>query len=358
MSGTSSSNNNDDKIIYILRGISGSGKSTLAKEILNQEGNKNGKVFSADDYFINKETNMYEYKADKIGAAHAWAQNNAFRALQQGVTPILIDNTHTQCWEAKPYVEEALKHGYKVIIKEPTTPWAKNPEELAKRNVHGVPVEKIRDMLKRWDNDFTVESIMKSKSKFNKRKNDARNDSNKRPKTNNKIYSAVMKDGKSQVHNMVGYIGIFGETIEELLVKNPVGFVPTEYEQQREKRDGCKDHHLTLFFKPEFKTAIGNLEKAFPNRVNELKQKNGTQKYNSFEGNEKLLVDVLVAEVDCDWKNLGIGKVKKGDDETMYQVLEWPSGNTFRKKLGLDKRDFHLTLGFKNADIHNGKRHE
>jgi predicted kinase len=340
----------DNKSLYLLRGISGSGKSTLAKEIVQQEG-KEGIIVSADDYFINPQTKKYEFRGDKIPAAHQWAQNKAFNAMRQGVSPILIDNTNTQCWEAKPYVEEALKQGYNVVIREPQTPWAKNAEELAKRNVHGVPLDKIREMLKRWDNDFTVESIMKSKSKF-KRKNNANDDPNKRQKMNENVYAAVMQDGSSEVRNMSGYIGIFGPKIEETLSKNPDELVPKDYEAKRVRRDG-NEHHLTVFFKPEFKKVTDKLVTVYAERVKELKQKNGEDKYKGYAGLEKLWLDVLVAEVPCDWKSLGVGSVKQGAEESFFQVIEWPAANDFRTKFGLDKKDFHLSLGFKNVDIHN-----
>ena len=56
----------------------------------------------------------------------------------------------------------AVKHNYKVIILEPDTPWKKDAEELSKRNKHGVPKEAILRMLARWEDDFTVENILKS----------------------------------------------------------------------------------------------------------------------------------------------------------------------------------------------------
>jgi len=234
------SNESTVKKLYILRGISGSGKSYLAKEILSQEGNDKGQIFSADDYFINRNTGKYEYKADKIANAHTWAQNRAWTAMENGVTPIIVDNTNTKCWEAKPYVEEGLKNGYKVEIKEPTTPWAKNADELFKRNQHGVPLESIKSMLSRWDDNFTVDSIMKSKSKFKKR------DNNKRQKLNQQTHTVSTADGE-EIRFMSGYIGLFGPKTESLCANNPVDLVPKDYEAQRQKRDG-EEHHLTIFF--------------------------------------------------------------------------------------------------------------
>lgn len=78
----------------------------------------------------------------------------------QGLSPIIVDNTNTMCWEARPYVELALAHGYVVEVLQPTTAWAFDPVKLAKRNQHGVPEVAIRKMLQRWETDFTVERIM------------------------------------------------------------------------------------------------------------------------------------------------------------------------------------------------------
>ena len=40
--------------------------------------------------------------------------------------------------------------------------FTRDAAELARRNVHGVPIEAIQRMLDRWETDFTVEAIMAS----------------------------------------------------------------------------------------------------------------------------------------------------------------------------------------------------
>jgi len=155
------------KTLYILRGISGSGKSTLAKQMLQDnnldpENDYKSHIFSTDDYFVDPTTQKYNFDPTQLGKAHNWNQRRATEAMKKGVSPIIIDNTNTQKWEAKPYVVEAVNNGYQVVIQETTTPWAKNATELAKRNEHGVPVEAIQRMLDRWEIDFTVDSILKS----------------------------------------------------------------------------------------------------------------------------------------------------------------------------------------------------
>jgi len=140
-----------------MRGISGSGKSTLAREL-----GKGGVVLSTDDYFVDPITGEYKWAQNKLKPAHEWNQNRALEAFHSGISPVVIDNTHTKKWEAKFYVERGLDAGYTVLIREPDTPWKWDPVELAKRNSHGVGVDAIARMIERWDHDFTVENILAS----------------------------------------------------------------------------------------------------------------------------------------------------------------------------------------------------
>jgi len=144
------------KTLYIMRGLSGSGKSTLANEL-----GKNGVVVSSDNYFM--EEGVYKFDPDKLRAAHTSAQNQVEKAMQQGISPIVADNTNVRAWEMKPMVLLAIKYGYKVEVKEPNTPWKLNPVELAKRNKHGVPQDVIEKKLQQWDKDVSLENILQSK---------------------------------------------------------------------------------------------------------------------------------------------------------------------------------------------------
>jgi predicted kinase len=144
------------KILYIMRGLSGSGKSTLANQL-----GEEGVVVSTDDYFM--ENGEYKFDPDKLREAHAWAQNQIEEVMQRGISPIVADNTNVKAWEMKPIVQLALKYGYKVEVREPTTPWKFDPVELAKRNKHGVPQEKIEEKIEEWDTDISLENILQSK---------------------------------------------------------------------------------------------------------------------------------------------------------------------------------------------------
>lgn len=138
--------NTGQKQLIIVRGISGSGKSTLAKQLAGTT----GKIFSTDDQFMSPE-GEYKFDPSLLGKHHQTNQNLAKEAMQQGISPIVIDNTNTTMKEMQPYVLLAKEFGYKVQFQEPTTPWKFDAEELAKRNKHGVPLHVIQRMLQRWE---------------------------------------------------------------------------------------------------------------------------------------------------------------------------------------------------------------
>nr|XP_025964654.1 NEDD4-binding protein 2-like 2 [Dromaius novaehollandiae]XP_025964655.1 NEDD4-binding protein 2-like 2 [Dromaius novaehollandiae] len=146
------------KLLLLLRGLPGSGKSTLSRFLLGQ--NYDGIVFSTDDYF--RQQDRYTYNAAQLGDAHDWNQKRAKQAMEQGKSPIIIDNTNTQAWEMKPYVEMALEKGYRVEFREPDTWWKFDPKELEKRNKHGVTREKIAQMLERYEYQISIPIVMNS----------------------------------------------------------------------------------------------------------------------------------------------------------------------------------------------------
>uniref|UniRef100_A0A8C3UN71 NEDD4-binding protein 2-like 2 n=1 Tax=Catharus ustulatus TaxID=91951 RepID=A0A8C3UN71_CATUS len=146
------------KLLLILRGLPGSGKSTLSRILLGQS--CDGVVLSTDDYF--RQQYGYTYNAAQLGDAHEWNRKRAKQAMEQGKSPVIIDNTNTQAWEMKPYVEVALEKGYRVEFHEPNTWWKFDPEELEKRNKHGVTREKIAQMLERYEYQISIPIVMNS----------------------------------------------------------------------------------------------------------------------------------------------------------------------------------------------------
>ena len=207
-----------ERVCVIMRSISGGGKSFTAREMLKKYGggDPNEHIFNTDDYFIwdikqelqKKElageeidhqfydelmldTYRKNWSGSRLRAAHKWNFDRFQAALNQWMTPLVVDNTNLSVWEMKNYVEAAEKAGYKIIIQEPTSPWwqdhvhmlsdksryGKELEEFAHflagyhegmtkkygvtGNTHGVPLDSIRNQIRRWQpNIKTADDVM------------------------------------------------------------------------------------------------------------------------------------------------------------------------------------------------------
>jgi atypical dual specificity phosphatase len=101
--------------------------------------------------------------------------------------------------------------------------------------------------------------------------------------------------------------------------------IPEQYIKNRFDRDG-EHHHITLIRKNELPK---------DNSLNDILEDLKTRKYYN---------EIF---------NVGIGKVNKQNEEVYFQIIYWPIGNEIRRELNLPPKDFHVTLGFKNNDIHN-----
>ena len=133
--------------MLIMRGLPGSGKSSLVRRILKTY--PQAEVCSADAYFTQAD-GSYQYDRDKIKEAHIYSQEKAEALCRDACNLVIVDNTHVKRWELQPYLNIATKFRYSVVILEPQTPWAKDPEQLAMRNSHNVKESVIRKKVKEW----------------------------------------------------------------------------------------------------------------------------------------------------------------------------------------------------------------
>lgn len=151
------------RVMVLLRGLPGSGKSHLAQHLLNTTVPSvqcETFIFSTDDYFVRNCNGTYNFIPTLLSEAHGWNQQRVFTAAERGVSPIIVDNTHTQSWEMRPYLFAAVKYGYILETLEPNTPWAFNVSELARRNKHSVPRQKISDMQQRYEHNLTGTALL------------------------------------------------------------------------------------------------------------------------------------------------------------------------------------------------------
>lgn len=145
------------KKLIIMRGLPGSGKSTKANSF-------GGKVFSTDDFFM--VDGEYQFDFSVIGQAHQWNELRTFNEMENGTPVVVVDNTNTQFWQMKPYVEKALELGYEIEFALPETSWAWDLATLVERNTHGVPDDVISKMLHFFEEDATVGKVIASTKPF------------------------------------------------------------------------------------------------------------------------------------------------------------------------------------------------
>lgn len=137
-------------MLIMMQGASGSGKSTVAKELAIEH---DAVIYSTDDIFV--ENGVYTFNPKLLGINHQKNIARTVEALKAGKN-VIVDNTNTQCWECKPYVEAALQHGHEVKFVRC---------EGRYQNIHFVPSAKVEQMRARLE-DLTIEKVMASKKPF------------------------------------------------------------------------------------------------------------------------------------------------------------------------------------------------
>ena len=164
--------------VYIMRGLPGCGKTTRAKELVEK-----GVILSTDDFFMIGEqyrcqschlwgwtpstgdlTCSYpgghegpcSFQVPRLAEllahfdpllildAHQWNQKRFRGALELGISPIVVDNTNILHVHMDPYIDLAQQYGYDIEVVPISTNMS--DEQLAIRNVHGVPLNVIRRM--------------------------------------------------------------------------------------------------------------------------------------------------------------------------------------------------------------------
>lgn len=139
-------------MLLIMQGHSGSGKSTLAKTFKHwfEALGHSVVICSTDDQFV--KDGVYKFDPSKLAAYHKKNLELAVQCMQASSHIVIIDNTNTCAWEAKPYVEAAQKLKYFVHFFRATGDY---------QNTHGVPPDKVKLMKDRLE-ELSVEACLKS----------------------------------------------------------------------------------------------------------------------------------------------------------------------------------------------------
>lgn len=122
-----------------------------------------------------------------LSKMHSLNFKMAKEAMEKGVSPVIVDNTNIKANEPKNYVEAALNMGYadENIKFVDIGTGGLSAEELAKRNTHGVPLDKIKSMIQSHKSvgPLSLEKVIKAKPMY----------SNKP-----KMFASVVLDEKSR----------------------------------------------------------------------------------------------------------------------------------------------------------------
>ena len=176
--------------LIVMRGIPGAGKSTKAKTLVRE-----GVIHSTDtiiertgDYngFFAKMIESKDFTA--LSRAHSTCFTEAVTSMKNGVTPVVIDNTNIKMNEAKNFVKAALTMGYadeNIKFVDIGTAGL-TAEVLAERNTHGVPLEKIQQMMAshKGQGEMTLKKVLESKDMY---------------KQSDVLYSCVLLDKASHI---------------------------------------------------------------------------------------------------------------------------------------------------------------
>lgn len=175
--------------LFIMRGLPGSGKSTNAAKLVGH-----GVIHSTDSVIerSNDYRKFFKSMVDNndfspLSKAHSTNLKEAILSMKNGISPVIIDNTNLTMSEPKAYVKAALELGYSdnnIKIFDIGT-GGLSAEELADRNTHGVPLDKIKAMIQKYNSagEMTVEKVLNSKDMYTQ---------------NNILYSAVVLDNESK----------------------------------------------------------------------------------------------------------------------------------------------------------------
>ena len=137
-----------NKRLVIFRGLPGVGKTWAANELCLNNGYPVDNVCSSDRF--HEVNGRYVFDSSKMGEAIAYCQMKVFRAMAEGHELVVVDNTHTRKHEYALYWCFAREFGYDVRVRD-LYDGGMTDEQLFARNVHGVPLEKIKQMRERYE---------------------------------------------------------------------------------------------------------------------------------------------------------------------------------------------------------------
>lgn len=168
-----------EKICYLMRGLPSCGKSFTAKKLAGTT----GLICETDDYFhtqVGSDPTQFNFKDELMDEARRWNLARFKKAIDEGITPVIVDRGNSLSLDSKEYAQYAVQHGYKVELKEPDSEWWQEIRVLLKhkkytmpvlekwaeklsqmnRTTHRVPASTILRWMSKWRWDVTITDIL------------------------------------------------------------------------------------------------------------------------------------------------------------------------------------------------------
>ena len=150
--------------LLICRGVAGSGKTTLVEQMIRKSPSHTYNYHLSADFYMHEgypekalKDCPYVFRPELLGPNHkrvfkefidiiAYTMNDRTK-----IAHIFLDNTNLKWWEFSLYVQVAKKLDYEVIQLIPESMENPDAELFASRNQHGVPLEKIQQMISNFE---------------------------------------------------------------------------------------------------------------------------------------------------------------------------------------------------------------
>lgn len=177
-----------EKFVYLMRGLPSCGKSHTAERLAGDT----GVVCETDEYFytqVGDDPTKFDYRKGMMDDARRWNFDRYKKAVDEGVSPIVVDRGNSLSIESQVYAAYAVDRGYRVELKEPESEWWQEIRVLLKykqvtkpilyewadrlskisRSTHRVPASQIRRWIDKWKWDVTIEDILNYKKQPQKK---------------------------------------------------------------------------------------------------------------------------------------------------------------------------------------------
>jgi len=168
------------RIVYLMRGLPSCGKSTTARKLIGDT----GMICETDEYFfkhVGDNPEEFTYDDELMETARAWNLERFKKAVDEGVSPIVVDRGNSLSLESKVYAVYARDRGYEVQLKEPESQWWQEIRVLLKykkltkpalyewaqtlaemnQSTHRTSARTIKRWMDNWRWDVTIEDILK-----------------------------------------------------------------------------------------------------------------------------------------------------------------------------------------------------